>query len=77
MVMYITREGDYMDFYKHVLENKELIINKTKGLLKIPSVLTEFNPNTTLLLNVFRLGGVAADATVSYINISITELSNF
>jgi len=34
-----------MDFYKHVLENKELIINKTKGLLKIPSVLTEFNPN--------------------------------
>jgi len=41
------------------------------------NVITEFNSNTTLLLNIFRLGGVAADATVSYINISITELSNF
>ncbi len=35
-----------MDFYKHVLENKNLIIEKTKGLLKIPSVLEEFNPES-------------------------------
>ncbi len=32
-----------MDFYKYVLDNKHLIIEKTKELLKIPSVLYEFN----------------------------------
>lgn len=35
-----------MDFYKYVLENKELIIEKTKELLRIPSVLSEFDPNS-------------------------------
>lgn len=34
-----------MDFYKKVLENKDLILNKTIGLLKIPSVLKEFDPS--------------------------------
>lgn len=33
-----------MDFYEIVLANKELILNKTIGLLKIPSVLKEFDP---------------------------------
>ena len=33
-----------MDFYKYVLDNKDLIIDKTKELLRIPSVLTEFDP---------------------------------
>ena len=32
-----------MDFYKYVLENKNLIIDRTKDILKIPSVLNEFN----------------------------------
>jgi len=41
------------------------------------TVMREFNPGTTLILNVFRLGDIASDATISYINISITELSNF
>ena len=45
MVMYITREGDYMDFYELVLQNKDLILNKTIELLKFPSVLKEFNPD--------------------------------
>jgi len=35
-----------MDFYKYVLKNKELIIEKTKELLRIPSVLTEFDPSS-------------------------------
>jgi len=35
-----------MDFYKHVLENKNQIIEKTKELLKIPSVLDEFDPES-------------------------------
>ena len=35
-----------MDFYKYVLENKTLIIDKTKEILRIPSVLTEFNPES-------------------------------
>ena len=35
-----------MDFYKHVLENKTLIIEKTKEILRIPSVLTEFDPES-------------------------------
>ena len=35
-----------MDFYKHVLENKNLIIEKTKEILRIPSILTEFNPES-------------------------------
>ena len=35
-----------MDFYKHVLENKNLIIEKTKEILRIPSVLTEFDPES-------------------------------
>ncbi len=35
-----------MDFYKHVLDNKHLIIEKTKEILKIPSVLTEFDPES-------------------------------
>ena len=35
-----------MDFNKNVLENKELIINKTKELLRIPSVLDKYNPDS-------------------------------
>lgn len=35
-----------MDFYQYVLNNKHLIIDTTKELLKIPSVLTEFDPNS-------------------------------
>ena len=35
-----------MDFYKHVLENKNLIIDKTKELLRIPSVLDKFDPES-------------------------------
>ena len=35
-----------MDFYKYVLDNQDLIIDKTKELLRIPSVLTEFNPES-------------------------------
>ena len=35
-----------MDFYKHVLDNKNLIIDKTKDILKIPSVLQEFDPSS-------------------------------
>jgi len=35
-----------MDFYKHVLENKNLIIEKTKEILRIPSVLDEFDPES-------------------------------
>lgn len=35
-----------MDFYNHVLANRNLIIDKTKELLRIPSVLTEFNPDS-------------------------------
>ena len=35
-----------MDFYEYVLENKHLIIDKTKELLRIPSVLTEFDPDS-------------------------------
>jgi len=35
-----------MDFYKHVIDNKNQIIEKTKELLKIPSVLDEYNPES-------------------------------
>ena len=35
-----------MDFYQHVLDNKDLIIEKTKELLRIPSVLDAFNPES-------------------------------
>lgn len=35
-----------MDFLKNVLDNKELLINKTKELLSIPSVLTEYDPKS-------------------------------
>lgn len=35
-----------MDFYKHVLDNKNLIIDRTKDILKIPSVLDKFDPNS-------------------------------
>lgn len=35
-----------MDFYSYVLDNKNLIIETTKELLRIPSVLTEFNPES-------------------------------
>ena len=35
-----------MDFYKQVLENKEAILQKTKELLRIPSVLDSFDENS-------------------------------
>ncbi|MBN2605419.1 MAG: dipeptidase PepV [Bacilli bacterium] len=35
-----------MDFYKYVLDNKQTILDHTKELLRIPSVLTEFNPES-------------------------------
>ena len=35
-----------MDFYKYVLEKKNIIIDKTKELLRIPSVLDEFDPKS-------------------------------
>lgn len=35
-----------MDFYTYVLEHKEELINRTKELLAIPSVLTKFDPNS-------------------------------
>jgi len=35
-----------MDFNQYVLENKELILSKTKELLRIPSVLDKFDPNS-------------------------------
>ena len=35
-----------MDFYSYVLDNKNLIIETTKELLRIPSVLTEFDPES-------------------------------
>ena len=35
-----------MDFMNYVLENKEMILEKTKDLLRIPSVLKEFDPTS-------------------------------
>ena len=35
-----------MDFLKYVLNNKELILEKTKELLRIPSVLDKYEPNS-------------------------------
>lgn len=35
-----------MDFYKYVLEHKEEIITRTKELLRIPSVLEKFDPDS-------------------------------
>ncbi|MFK5883952.1 MAG: dipeptidase PepV [Candidatus Izemoplasma sp.] len=35
-----------MDFMKYVMDNKNLIIDKTKELLRIPSVLEEFDPTS-------------------------------
>ncbi len=35
-----------MDFYKYVLDHKNLIIDRTKDILKIPSVLKEFDPSS-------------------------------
>lgn len=35
-----------MDFYQYVLDNKDLLIDKTKELLRIPSVLDEFRPES-------------------------------
>lgn len=35
-----------MDFYQYVLDNKDILIEKTKELLRIPSVLDEFNPKS-------------------------------
>lgn len=38
--------GDLMDFNQYVLENKDVIITKTKELLSIPSVLESFDPKS-------------------------------
>ena len=35
-----------MDFYKYVLDHKEELLDATKELLKIPSVLDTFNPKS-------------------------------
>ena len=35
-----------MDFKQYVLDNKELILTKTKELLSIPSVLDQFDPTS-------------------------------
>lgn len=40
------RRGDLMDFYEYVLAHQDDLIKRTNDLLKIPSVLDEFNPDS-------------------------------
>ena len=45
-MVYCLGKGDRMDFYQYVLDHKEDLLDKTKQLLRIPSVLDAFNPES-------------------------------
>jgi len=54
-----------MDFYQYVLDNKHTILEQTKELLKIPSVLTEFDPESE-----FPFGEAINDALHFMLNLA-------